>query len=416
MSALRLSLVLLAGAAALPAAELSTLDGKKYTGDVVAVSPTEVTFKANGIEEKFAVTAINAITLGPAPKPVGAGKTFVAVELVDGTAFRCSAFALKGKSVELTLLGGDEGKPGRVVAVPLTTLFSVLRDAGNLKVEQDFRTLMRDRGKFDVWITHAKAKDDTGAEADRLDAVRGTFGDGDPATDSVKFTLEATGKDVTIKMPKVAGMIFNQIPTGTVAPAVCKVIDADGNGLVAKSVTRTDTGYTVVTVSDVKLDLPDAAVAKFDFAAGSIKYLSDLEPAALAESGTDPEHYQKDRNLDRNPIRLLTAPGDSKTELFAKGLTLHAKTELTYDLKGQYKVFKATAGADASVETASAVKLTIDDGTQVLFKGVIKRGDKPVDLNLNVQNVDRLKITVESDGAVLDLGNQVSLGNARVLK
>jgi hypothetical protein len=33
-----------------------------------------------------------------------------------------------------------------------------------------------------------------------------------------------------------------------------------------------------------------------------------------------------------------------------------------------------------------------------------------------VQGVDRLKITVESDAPGLDLGNQVSLGNARVLK
>ena len=45
-----------------------------------------------------------------------------------------------------------------------------------------------------------------------------------------------------------------------------------------------------------------------------------------------------------------------------------------------------------------------------LFKGTIKKGDKPLDLNLNVQNVDRLRITVESDGTVTDLGNQVSLG------
>jgi len=415
MTALRLSLILLAAAPALLAADLTTLDGKKFTGDVVAVSPTEVTFKAGGIDEKFAVTAINGITLGPAPKPVAAGKAFVAVELVDGTTFRCSAFALKGKTADLTLLA-DEGKPGRVVAVPLTALFSVLRDAQNLKIEQDFRALMRDRGKFDVWITHTRVKDDAGAETDRLDAVRGTFGEGDAATDSVKFILEGTGKEVTVKLPKIAGMIFNQIPTGAVAPAVCKVIDADGNALVAKSVVRTDAGYTVETVSNVKMDLPDAAISKFDFAAGSTKYLSDLEPAALTESGSDPERYQKDRSLDRTPIRLRPDPADGKTEPYAKGLTLHAKTEITYELKGQYKVFKAFAAADASVETESAVKLTIDDGTQVLFKGVVKKGDKPVDLNLNVQNVDRLRIIVESEGGVLDLGNQVTLANARVLK
>ena len=47
---------------------------------------------------------------------------------------------------------------------------------------------------------------------------------------------------------------------------------------------------------------------------------------------------------------------------------------------------------------------------------MIKKGDKPKDLNMSVQNVDKLKITVESDGSVTDLGNQVSLASARVLK
>ena len=73
---------------------------------------------------------------------------------------------------------------------------------------------------------------------------------------------------------------------------------------------------------------------------------------------------------------------------------------------------------DPETPAPSHVKLTIDDaGAGVnLFKGTVKKGDKPLDLNLNVTNVDRLKITVESEGTVTDLGNQVSLGNARVLK
>ncbi|WP_020472859.1 NPCBM/NEW2 domain-containing protein [Zavarzinella formosa] len=418
MASLRPLLLLLAVAVpALKAAELTTLDGKKLNGDIVAISPMEITFNANGADEKIPITTINAITLGPVPKPVPASTRYIAVELVDGTTFRCSAFSIKGKNVELKLLG-DEGKPARTHNIPVTSLFSLMRDAGDLKLEQDFRGLMRDRGKFDVWITRSKVKNDDGTETDRLDSVRGTFGEGDPATDSVKFTLEATGKDVTVKMPRIAGMIFNQIPTGTVAPAICKVVDSDGNVLVAKSVTRADNNYTVTTVSDVKVELAENAISKFDFAAGSVKYLSDLEPVILEESGTDPEHYQKDRNLDRNPIRLRTDPAgmETKADQFAKGLTLHAKTVLTYELKGQYKVFKGQAGTDASVVTESTVKLTIDDGTQVLYKGVIKRGDKPVNLNLNVQNVDRLRIIVESEGAILDLGNQLSIGDAKVLK
>jgi hypothetical protein len=170
----------------------------------------------------------------------------------------------------------------------------------------------------------------------------------------------------------------------------------------------------------VKVELDAKEVSKFDFAAGSVKYLSDLDPMGLEESGTDPEHYQKDKNLDKRPIQLFVDPAAGKTETFPKGLTLKAKTMITYELKGQYKVFRAMAGVDADKENeaTSQVKITIDDaGAGVnLFKGVVKKGDKPLDLNLNVTNVDRLKIIVESDGTVTDLGNQVSLGNARVLK
>jgi hypothetical protein len=143
-----------------------------------------------------------------------------------------------------------------------------------------------------------------------------------------------------------------------------------------------------------------------------------LEPVTFEPSGTDPENYQKDTNLDKRPIRLVTDPAAGKSEVFPKGITLKAKTIITFELKGQYKSFRTIAGVDADPDNAahSQVKITIDDGTQVLFKGTVKKGDKPLDLNISVQNVDRLKITIESDGTVTDLGNQVSLANARVLK
>lgn len=400
---------------AVQAAELTTLDGKKLTGEIVAISPTELTFKANGTEEKLPITSINAVVLGPAPRPLPATARYIAVELVDGTTFRCSGFAVNGKNFELKLLG-DEGKPERKHIVPMTSIFSLLRDAGDLKLEQDFRGLMRDRGKFDVWITRRKIKNDDNTVTDRLDSLQGTFSDGDVASDSVKFTSSITGKEVVVKLPRVAGMIFNQIPAGNVAPAICKVVDVDGNVFVARSVNRTDAGYAIATVSDVKVVLPENTISKFDFAAGSVKYLSDLEPVVLEETGTDPERYQKDRNLDRNPIRFRGETPEAKGVQFSKGITLHAKTLIVYELKGAFKVFKGLAATDAAVETASSVRLTIDDGSQVLFKGVIKKGDKPADLNLNVQNVDRLRILVESDGTVLDLGNQLSIADARVLK
>lgn len=395
-----------------PAAELSTLDGRKVTGDIVSVTGNDLTFKAGATEEKFLVTAIQSITTGANSAAPASGTKHTTVELLDGTLLRCSEIVIKGGNIELKLLT----MPVRTLTVPMRpAVLAINREAGDIKLDQDFRTLMRARSKFDTWITKGKTTDN-GKEIDRLDGVPGTFGEGDAAAETVKFTLEG-GKDTELRMSRVSGLIFNQKPEAA-PPAICKVIDTNANEYVVQAVARTDKGYAVTTVTGVKVDLDNAQVSKFDFAAGSVKYLSDLEPVGLDESGSDPEHYQKDKNLDKRPIRLMLDPAAGKSETYPKGLTLKAKTAITYELKGQYKTFRALAGVDADPDNAapSQVKVTIDDGTQVLFKGVVKKGDKPLDLNLAVQNVERLKITVESDGSITDLGNQVSLANARVLK
>lgn len=411
-----LALLLLPAAAG--AAELVTLDGKKIQGDVVGITGQELTFKGPAGEEKFLVTALQVVTVGPAPK-VEATKKHTTVELTDGSFFRASDIAIKGKMLEFALLT----TPPQTLSALLHdeegrgAVYAVNREAGDAKLEQDFRLRVRQRGKFDSLVYKRTVKNDAGTDVEELDAVPGTFGEGDDSAKKVKFTKEGEREPGDQLMSRVAGLILNQKPQAA-PPAVCKVIDTVGNEYVAQAVARTGKGYTVTTVSGVKVDLEAGQVSKLDFAAGSVKYLSDLEPVGLEESGTDPEHYQKDKNLDKRPIRLATDPAAGKTDTYPKGLTLKAKTVITYELKGQYKTFRALAGVDADPENVapSQVRVTIDDGNVALFKGVIKKGDKPIDLNLSVQGVDRLKITVESDGSVTDLGNQVSFANVRVLK
>ena len=48
-------------------------------------------------------------------------------------------------------------------------LYAVNREAGDLKLEQDFRQRVRERRKFDRWVTKAKTKSDDGKEIDRQD-------------------------------------------------------------------------------------------------------------------------------------------------------------------------------------------------------------------------------------------------------
>ena len=50
------------------AAELATLDGRKVTGEIVSIVGNDLSFKGPKGEEKFLVTTLNSVTIGPAPE------------------------------------------------------------------------------------------------------------------------------------------------------------------------------------------------------------------------------------------------------------------------------------------------------------------------------------------------------------
>ena len=137
----RILLVSLIVVPAASAAELATLEGRKLTGDIVSIVGNELTFKSPAGEEKFLVTTLHSVTTGPVPKGVDAGKKHTTVELTDGSLFRCESIVIRGETVELKLLGASP----RTISVPMRPAVSAInREAGDLKLEQDFRNIIRD--------------------------------------------------------------------------------------------------------------------------------------------------------------------------------------------------------------------------------------------------------------------------------
>src|SRR5262249_3531888 len=143
----------------------TTLDGKKLTGDIVGISGNELTFKSPAGEEKFLVTTINSVVVGPAPRSLETGKRDTTVGVIDGTLFRCSEITIKGDSAELKLLSTAPAGPmaanPRSITIPMRpALYAVNREAGDLKLEQDFRNLVRGRRGYDLWVKKDKTKTD----------------------------------------------------------------------------------------------------------------------------------------------------------------------------------------------------------------------------------------------------------------
>ena len=389
----RALLVLVLLAPALPAAEITTLDGKKLSGELVRIDEAAVVVKTGNGEESTPVPRMLVIetgaTLGKPPDK------FIDVELIDGSLFHCKQFTLHGKQVDIVVL------PEKKLRLPMEKVLYILVDAQDQKTQKEWQEILADKGKRDRFFVR---KDD------RLDGLEGTFGDAD--ADSKTITFQVASNNTTRKLPidKLQVLLFNNRLEGNIAPRVCKVVDTFQNQLVATKVVLKGELLSVLTVAGVSVEYASLnPIAKLDYSQDKIVFLSDLRPKEEGNTEDLVVLWRRDQNLDNQPIQL-------EGTAFAKGLVLHPSLTLVFDINGDYKEFKAVLGVDPNVQTPSDVKLIFEGDGRKLFETEVKRGDKPIPITLDVKKIKQLKISVTTAAGLFDYGNQVTLADAKVSK
>jgi hypothetical protein len=156
--------------------------------------------------------------------------------------------------------------------------------------------------------------------------------------------------------------------------------------------------------------LPKQTLQKFDLTLGKLAYLSDLEPTRVEETPilADLYHYRRDKNLEGGPLSV-------GRKIYAKGLALHSKAILEYDVAG-YSNFRCVLGLDdAMAGSAHAVVKIEGDGKELLATTVSSRDNKPQDVSLPIKGVQKLRLIVDY-GEDLDLGDHVDFADARIIK
>jgi len=129
------------------------------------------------------------------------------------------------------------------------------------------------------------------------------------------------------------------------------------------------------------LVLPASDLASLRFRNGRYVYLSDLEPAGQEETpffgGPDALRFSvgRDRSVGGGPLRCAGRE-------YARGLGLHARTRLRFDLDGEYRTFRAAVGIDDEVllfpRSGSAVLRILLDGDRVFESPPLRAGMEPV--------------------------------------
>jgi len=402
-------------------AEIFPLKGDPSKGEIVSVSDKEVVFMQGDKKVTRSIREVLKIDYREVGK-IPASTTYSLIELTDGSQLLASKWLLKKKTLEATLLAGPK------LEIPVDTVANVLNNAHAEANRRDWKSrVFNARGKEAI-VIRRELKDDKGKTLlDKegkpvyaISSLEATLGEGNEEGTSITFAVTIGDKieTRTRELTTLQGLLFKHALGPKATPVVCKLLDTMQDVVMVSSVTAKDEGgIAVTTPAGAKIEFSKDQLARLDYTKGKLDYLSDLDPMKMVaksnlDDGNDPDqwHVYKDSNLNKGPLSL----GGTA---YPKGLALKPLTELTYNLKGDYREFEAVVGIDDNVLAAGASVLVVEGDDKELTRVTISSDDKKrhKTVVLNIKDVQKLKITVMADGE-FDISRHLDLADAKVRK
>lgn len=387
---------------AAPASEVKTLSGASYDGVVTRLTADAAQLKLkDGATKEIPLAEVLSIELSAPPNEAAppAGQAIHRVRLIDGSQLLAEQVTFNGSQVALKLRGGQ------AASLDLAGVASILLDAHDPKNLAEFQAALPRTQKGDVVCLVSRQ------DPKAINTFEGVIGIADGQGQTLRFTPDG-GEPVQLAISRLRSLAFARSGTKPEAK-LGKLIDRHQNQFALSHVEMNMNGVKIETPTGLRLDLPLADAIRIDLSQGKLVYVSDLEPTYL-----DTEHvvyvppanlkYGRDRTLRGTPISV-------GRKQYAKGLSLHAKTVLEYEVAG-YNFFRCTLGLDDSVSRVGAAAVRIEGDGKELFSQAVGLSDaKPHEVELKIAGVKRLRLIVDY-GDDLDLGDHVDFADARIMK
>lgn len=142
-----------------------------------------------------------------------------------------------------------------------------------------------------------------------------------------------------------------------------------------------------------------------------MSYLSDLTPSEVKETP-----YFGRRFPWRRDVSLVGEPLKIDGTTYGRGLAVHSRTVLTYDLGGRYAWFEALVGFDEASQGRGRVDCrVIADGKELFVDPDLRADGPPKTIALAVAGVQRLQLAVDF-GEDQDTGDRVIWANPRLYR
>ncbi len=395
----------LTAALAAPPVEVATLDGREVSGEFVSLSSRQLVVKTEEGEQSLAVEGLLEVVFPESKGPTTAGPDVTRVALVDGTELDASSVLVaKGSATVTSLRTGT-------FDVPLPSLRYVRFPGTEERFGEVWRELATKPTKSDLLVVRKPTV---------LDHLKGILGD--VTAEKVAFAIG--GNEIPVSISKLYGIVYgNRASSLRGVACVAELHGADKASLA--SLQWTGDGFEGKLASGGPVAFGADVVRSIDFSIGKVRFLSRMEPESVdyttwletENGGPDPFwlqmiRYRRDENLYGQPLRI----GGTR---FSRGLCIHSKTTLKYRLASDYRTFKAVLGFEKAASSGAQrvnVRFVVKGDEKVLLDEKVANGDKPRELELDVENVNFLEITVDFGEDGLDTLDHLALGDARVLK
>jgi hypothetical protein len=247
--------------------------------------------------------------------------------------------------------------------------------------------------------------------------VEGVF----QSLDEESLTLEYEGQARKLKRQTVLGVVFAPMASRSVEgdlPAVFELgsegrFPAYFKGLRGEHARREILLRHPGAPSDSLEALPVGRVRRVKFSSDRVLFLSSAQPVHVEEVpllGTkSPFPWRKDQAASGGPLLLAG-------KAYPKGMGVHSRSILEYDLKGLYRSFASVAGLDDGAAEGAGVTFRVFADGKEIFKKDMVQGGKPEYVLLPMQGVGRLRLEVDYGEDGTDFGDQADWAEARVTK
>lgn len=382
---------------ATPSFEATTLDGGKVVGSIVELTPQRLTIAAE--KGRVSISTAKLLAVVPKEKPLAASVPSVVVQLADGSVVHGQRYVTERRLAKIVLVGGE------IVETPVESVQNVLCGALQAtELRSEWSRLAAMKNDADILVIRSGGG---------LDYQKGVLHD---VTDEVvRFDLD--GKVLPAKRTKVFGFVYHH-SAASMPSAICRITDAAGSIWPVRSLSF-DKSLQWTTPAGAKVSQLCENIARIDFSAGKLLYLSDLKPDSIAWTpyfgvGEPPAAMKRlfaprfDRGFDSPSLRLGGM-------VYPKGIALRSRTELVYRLPERYSRFMAVVGIADGVRPGGKVRLVVRGDDKVLFEGVFTGNNAPRSIDVDVADVRRLTILADFENGI-NQADHLLLCNARMSK